>query len=253
MVQRLADLLEEVYFSRLRETEGSLRQKEMELKVLQSQINPHFLCNSLETIRGMALDKDMDDIASMSASLSQLLRYNLKNISPTVALREEIKFCEVYLQIQQFRFDKQVSYRFEIPDWAWDLAVVKFSLQPLVENCFLHAVENGGCPTEILISVARENETVWDIEVADTGVGIEPALLTQIRSGLARNACQSADGTKIGVCNVHCRIVNLYGEEYGVQVHSQVGRGTRVIVRLPLMPWRSESLQAMANGDNEDA
>ncbi|HWR39525.1 MAG TPA: histidine kinase [Patescibacteria group bacterium] len=250
MVQRLKDLLEEVYFSRLRETEASLRQKEMELKILQSQINPHFLCNSLETIRGMALDKDMDDIASMSASLSQLLRYNLKNASPTVMLREEIKFCEVYLRIQQFRFDKQVSYRFDIPEWAWDLNVVKFSLQPLVENCFLHAVEKDGCPTEILIAVTKENDAVWRIEVIDTGVGIAPDLLCQIRSGLARNACSSADGTRIGVCNVHCRIVNLYGEDYGVQVYSQVGEGTRVVVRLPLLPRRRERLPALDNGDD---
>ena len=85
-VEKLSNLLEEVYFSKLRETEMSLKQKEIELKMLQSQMNPHFLYNSLETIRGMALEENQENIATMSSSLGKLLRYNLKNNSSTVSL-----------------------------------------------------------------------------------------------------------------------------------------------------------------------
>ena len=138
-VEKLSNLLEEVYVSKLRETEMSLKQKEIEIKMLQSQMNPHFLYNSLETIRGMALEEGQEDIATMSFSLAKLLRYNLKNDSSTVSLREEIKFCQTYLQIQKFRFETRFEYEIDIPEWAMDFQVVKFSLQPLVENCFVHA------------------------------------------------------------------------------------------------------------------
>ena len=115
LVRKLSNLLEEVYFSKLRETEMSLKQKEIELKMLQSQMNPHFLYNSLETIRGMALEENQENIATMSSSLGKLLRYNLKNDSATVSLEEEMKFCEMYLQIQKFRFEDRFEYTFDIP------------------------------------------------------------------------------------------------------------------------------------------
>ena len=127
LVGKLSLLLEEVYFSKLRETEMALKQKEIELKMLQSQINPHFLYNSLETIRGMALEENQESIATMSSTLGKLLRYNLKNNSATVSLAEEIKFCKMYLQIQEFRFEDRFEHSCDIPIWAMNLPVVKFS------------------------------------------------------------------------------------------------------------------------------
>ncbi len=233
MVEKLSDLMEEVYFSKLRETEMSLGQKEMELKVLQSQINPHFLCNSLETIRGMALEQDMGDIAAMSASLGTLLRYNLKTVSPTVTLREEINFCTVYLKIQQYRFDKNVKYCFEIPAWAMNAMIVKFSLQPLVENCFVHSVGDGPEPTRITIAAYQEDNNLM-IRVADTGVGMAASVLDKINNDLATKDITSG-GSNIGIVNVHRRIINLFGSEYGVTVDSIPGLGTTVLLKLPLI------------------
>lgn len=233
MVEQLSALMEEVYFSKLRETEMSLGQKEMELKVLQSQINPHFLCNSLETIRGMALEKGMADIAAMAASLGTLLRYNLKTISPTVTLREEINFCTVYLKIQQYRFEKNVTYCFDIPQWAMDAMIVKFSLQPLVENCFVHSVGAGPEPTRITISAYREGDNLI-IKVADTGVGIMEEVLDKIKEALVTKDIP-AGGSNIGIVNVHSRIINLFGSQYGVTVDSVHGKGTTVLVKLPLI------------------
>ena len=211
----------------------SLAQKEMELKVLQSQINPHFLCNSLETIRGMALEQDMGDIAAMSASLGTLLRYNLKTVSPTVTLREEINFCTVYLRIQQFRFEKNVKYCFAIPEWAMNAMIVKFSLQPLVENCFVHSVGSGPEPTRITISASREDDNLV-IRVADTGIGMAETMLDKIKNDLATKDI-TAGGSHIGIVNVHRRIINLFGEGYGVSVDSRPGAGTTVLVRMPLI------------------
>lgn len=233
MVEKLSDLMEEVYFSKLRETEMTLGQKEMELKVLQSQINPHFLCNSLETIRGMALEQNMGDIAAMSASLGTLLRYNLKTVSPTVTLQEEVNFCTVYLKIQQYRFDKNVKYCFDIPQWALNTVIVKFSLQPLVENCFVHSVGAGPEPTRIMIAAYQEEGNLI-IKVADTGVGMAECVLDQIKQKLSSKDI-NAGGTQIGIVNVHRRIINLFGSNYGVTVDSIPGEGTTVLVKLPLI------------------
>lgn len=233
MVKRLSELLEEVYFSRLRETEASLRQKEMEVKILQSQVNPHFLCNSLETIRGMALEQGNEDVGTMAHSLGVLLRYNLRNSSPTVTLREELRYCEVYLQIQQFRFDKKFYYEFNIPEWAWDLAILKFSLQPLVENCFIHGLGTDEKMLQITINVKQEEGDSIIVEIIDTGRGIELDVLERIRNDLAiKNIIDG--GPSIGIINVHRRIKHIFGPEYGVTLDSKAGQGTIVSVRLPM-------------------
>ncbi|MCZ8523301.1 MULTISPECIES: sensor histidine kinase [Paenibacillus] len=233
MVERLESLLEEIYFSRLKETEASLRQKESELKVLQSQMNPHFLYNSLETIRGMALDQDMDDIASMSGALAKLLRYNLKNDRPVVTLREELLFCRMYLRVQQYRFEERLHYEFDVPEWAMELPVVKFALQPLVENGIIHGMEPGAAPMRIRVSAQRESEQAFTVTVEDTGIGMPSGVLEGIRRDLEMKDVL-AGGDHIGVANVHRRIVYVYGAAYGARIRSREGEGTTVELRFPL-------------------
>ncbi|AEI39049.1 sensor histidine kinase [Paenibacillus mucilaginosus] len=232
MVERLESLLEEIYFSRLKETEASLRQKESELKVLQSQLNPHFLYNSLETIRGMALDQDMDDIASMSGALAKLLRYNLKNDRPVVTLREELLFCRMYLRVQQYRFEDRLDSEFDVPDWALELPVVKFALQPIVENSIIHGMEPGAAPMRIRISARRDGDASFLVAVEDTGVGMPVEVLSRIRLDLEQKDVL-AGGDHIGVANVHRRIVYVYGEAYGARIDSREGGGTTVTLRFP--------------------
>ncbi|CAG7655896.1 sensor histidine kinase [Paenibacillus allorhizosphaerae] len=231
MVKRLESLLEEIYFTRLRETEASLRQKETELKALQSQINPHFIYNSLETIRGMAFEHGMDDIAGMSASLAKLLRYNLKNDKPTVRLREELSFCEMYLRIQRYRFEERMTYELDVAEWAMEQPIVKFALQPIVENSMNHGIEPGIGRMQVQIGAYRDGNA-YVVSVKDTGVGMKPEVLERIREDLE---CRDvlAGGEHIGISNVHRRIVYLYGPLYGVSVQSAEGTGTVVCIRLP--------------------
>ncbi|MEH7333116.1 sensor histidine kinase [Neobacillus drentensis] len=231
-VEKLSNLLEEVYVSKLKEAEMSLKQKEVELKMLQSQMNPHFLYNSLETIRGMALEEDQKNIAIMSFSLGKLLRYNLNNSSSTVSLREEINFCEMYLRIQKFRFEERFEYKFDIPDWAVELMVVKFSLQPLVENCFVHGYGPDTRKIEIVISAIRQSESTFVIRIFDSGNGIDEGLLEEIRNRIQQRRT-SMDGKNIGILNVHQRIHYLFGSEYGITMKSEQGIGTEVLIHLP--------------------
>lgn len=234
MVTRLAALVEEVYLSKLKETEASLRQKEMEVKVLQSHINPHFLCNSLETIRGMALIKGNENIATMAASLGAVLGYNLRNTAPTVTVKEEINFCKMYLQIQQYRFEESFQYEVDMPDWAMGLSIVKFSLQPLVENCLQHNERASGEPTFIRISADKLSNTEFTICVSDTGAGIPEDVLAQLRLDLTEKDITSG-GDSLGIVNVHRRIAHLFGVDYGVTIESTVGQGTKVIITLPII------------------
>jgi two-component system sensor histidine kinase YesM len=233
MTERLSALMEEVYFSKLQETESMLRQKEMELKVLQAQVDPHFLTNSLETIRGMALAGGNETVASMAASLGTLLRYNLRNTAPMAALREEVHFCQVYLQIQEYRFEKQCDCHYIIPDWAMELLIVKFSLQPLVENCLLHGLRPDGRPLVITI-VADCQQQDFIIKVIDDGVGITMDRLAELRLSL-ENADPGPEVGSIGLRNLHRRIINLFGDGYGLSLESALGAGTTVTIRLPVV------------------
>ncbi len=233
-VEKLSRLLDEVYVSKIKEAEMSLKQKESELTVLQSQINPHFLYNSLETIRGMALEENQENIAMMSNALGKLLRYNLRNNSSTVSLREEIKFCEMYLQIQKFRFEDRFDYRFDIPEWAENLKVVKFSLQPIVENCFVHAF--GADIKEIMISVSiiRTSVSTFKVRISDTGSGMNEKVLKSIQNKINQNRT-TIGGKNIGILNVHHRINYLFGFEYGITIQSEQGAGTDVDLHLPVL------------------
>lgn len=233
MTERLAALMEEVYFSKLKEAQSMLRQKEMELKVLQSQVDPHFLTNSLETIRGMALAQGNESVAAMASSLGTLLRYNLRNTAPTATLRDEMHFCRVYLQIQEFRFEKQCDCRYIIPDDTLDLLMIKFSLQPIVENCLIHGLRNDGKPLTITITASRAEQELI-IQVMDNGMGIAPDRLEQVRDSLQVVELGPEQGS-IGLRNLHRRIVNVFGEGYGLSIESALGEGTTVSIRLPIV------------------
>jgi two-component system, sensor histidine kinase YesM len=238
-VEKLSDLLEEVYVSKLRETEMSLKQKEIEIKMLQSQMNPHFLYNSLETIRGMALEEGQENIAIMSFSLAKLLRYNLKNDSSIVSLGEEIRFCKTYLQIQKFRFEDRFEYELDIPEWAMELQVVKFSLQPIVENCFVHAYGRSCQKLRITISVVPHSEFSFTIRVEDTGAGIPNQILEELTRKLEQKTTNS-DGKHIGLLNVQQRIHYVFGADYGLSVKSELGTGTVVEMKLPIREYTEE-------------
>jgi two-component system, sensor histidine kinase YesM len=233
MVERLAHMRDEIYFAKLRETEMSLSQKETELKVLQSQINPHFLYNALETIRGMALEGEQNHIAVMSSSLARLLRYNLKNTSPIVSLRDELESCEVYLRIQKYRFEEKLEYTINIPEWAEKAPIAKFSLQPIIENCVIHGIEPSLDTVCISVEAVRENENVFVMELSDTGLGMPFETLVQLREDLKHRDIL-AGGSQIGIVNVHRRIAYLFGEDYGISIESKPNQGTKVSLRLPV-------------------
>ncbi|MDD9268772.1 sensor histidine kinase [Paenibacillus sp. GCM10023248] len=233
MVEKLQNLLDEITYSQLREKDLQLRQKETELKVLQSQVNPHFLMNALETVRGMALEHDMTDISVLVASLARLLRYNLNHAGATISVQQEVHICEMYLRIQQYRFEEKLSYEFRIPQWAEQQQIAKFALQPLVENCVIHGIETGDRPVHVVISAERAGEQQFRICIQDTGAGIPADKLRALQLDLLQKDMVTAV-SQIGIVNVHRRIAYLFGDAYGLELESSAGAGTRVSIKLPL-------------------
>lgn len=233
MVEKLQVLLDEIYYSQLREKDLQLRQKETELKVLQSQVNPHFLMNALETVRGMALEKDMTDISVLVASLARLLRYNLNHAGATISLQQEIQICDMYLRIQKYRFDDKLTYAFHIPKWAEGQYIAKFALQPLVENCVIHGIETSAQPVHIDISAHQLNEHQFAVEIQDSGAGIPAEKLHALQLDLLQKDMITAV-SQIGIVNVHRRISYLFGEAYGLELESAAGAGTLVRINLPI-------------------
>jgi two-component system sensor histidine kinase YesM len=140
----------------------------------------------------------------------------------------------MYLQIQKFRFEERFEYKFDIPQWVMELKVVKFSLQPLVENCFVHGYGPHTRKLKIVISVFRQSESSFVIRIFDSGKGIQDSILEEIKKRMDLKTATS-DGENIGIVNVHQRIHYLFGPEYGITIQSEQGSGTVVLIHLPIL------------------
>ncbi len=210
------------------ELENLLRAAEM--KALQSQINPHFLFNTLNTIARLSLLEGAERTQEVVHSLSDLLRNNLRDMDEMRTLEEEIKTIEDYLTIQEVRFGDRIRAAIAVPPELLKTAVPAFSLQPLVENAIIHGLEPKRAGGHIRISGHLENDDVV-ITVADTGVGISPDRI----GAIFRNESRSRQGhtTGLGVINVHKRIQHYFGDQYGIHIESAVGEGTEIYITLP--------------------
>lgn len=231
--QRLSDQLHKEAMERA-ETEKRLETARMDL--LQSQIKPHFLFNTLNTISGMAEIEEAGITESMIRSLSRLFRYNLHTTDQFVSLSQELQVNRDYLYLQQMRFGDRVQYEF-IPEPGSreaenlsDIQVPAFLLQPLVENAVIHGIsqkEQGG---KISIRTEKADDALH-IRVADTGVGMQSEELQGLKDKLA--GAPSDVHVGIGIGNLYQRLKTLYGED-SLQISSKAGEGTQIDIMIPL-------------------
>ncbi|SFB27271.1 Sensor histidine kinase YesM [Cohnella sp. OV330] len=231
MVRRVGTLIQEVYQSEIDRKGQELRTKEVELYALQTQINPHFLFNVLNMIRGKLLIVGERDTAKVVGLLAKSFRMMLKSGGQTVALSEELEFVDSYLQIQQYRFGHKFTYRIDVPDEARDARLPKLSLQPLVENAITHGIELSPNACRIWI----EGEVVSGelrLVVGDDGLGMTPERLAEVERSLAEDALSS--DSHIGLRNVHARLIARYGEDNGLKIASEPGAGVTVRLVVPL-------------------
>ncbi len=237
MIQKIRSTMDSEY-------RANILKKQAELSMLQSQINPHFLYNTLESIRALALRAGAKDVSNMTKTLSSFFRYTIDKKVNFVSLMEELKHVEDYLTIQNYRFKNKFTYIKEFdPEDAGLMAckLSKMSLQPLVENAIFHGLEAIEGSGEIRIRILRTQKRLL-IKVSDNGVGISAVQLDKLNRDLLLPVMSSdmadkyeAKNTGIAMINVNQRIKLYFGNEYGLTVYSKEGIGTDVEVVLPIV------------------
>lgn len=224
-----------------RQDEIQLSNKQAEFLALQNQINPHFLYNTLEAIRGDALSAGLDNIADITEALSTFFRFTITNTGNLVTLGEELENIENYFMIQKYRFGEKLKMEIELPEEKADeilkLQFPKLILQPLIENAIFHGLERKVDGGTVRIRVMPSKNEVLLI-VRDDGVGIPEDTLEKINERLSQvSAGLVLDDKKtskhIALNNVARRIKLLFGEDYGIHLYSVVGIGTEVHLRIP--------------------
>jgi two-component system sensor histidine kinase YesM len=215
-----------------------LRQKQAELYALQSQINPHFMYNTLETI-SMAVEEDeKETVVEMVTLLGKMLRFSLSNKDRIVAMDREVEHIRNYLSIQKYRFEQRLHFTIDSEIELQHYYSPKFILQPIIENCIKHGLETRkALAIDIRVfkvkGIRPDTEDIA-IRIRDSGSGIDTDMLLRIHELLRSDPIAKRD-SGFGLINVHARIVMLFGVEYGLTVESGAGQGTDVVVRIPVI------------------
>ncbi|QEH68295.1 sensor histidine kinase [Cellulosilyticum sp. WCF-2] len=231
-VESVKQLIEENYSAKVQKEELKRKQKEMQFEMLSSQINPHFLYNTLETIRMKAYCNGETELAGVVKKLSKLLRRNLEVSDRSVSLASELEMIEAYLTIQKFRFGERISYHIENEIESEKYYLLPLLLQPIVENAFIHGLEAKQGSGKIVCSIKEQNHCL-KIAISDNGLGISKERLQQIQRSL--HGEQIEERNRVGLKNINERIKLYYGDMYGITIESIEDQGTTVTIVLPKM------------------
>jgi sensor histidine kinase YesM len=227
MVERIENLIDEVLIAKMARRELEGQKKELELIALQGQINPHFLCNTLETIKWTIYDRDVKKAVVMIDSLNNLFKYGISRIENVITIEQEVRYAQSYTEIVQLRNSSKIEFEWDVDDALLQRKTIKLILQPIIENAIHHGLETRKKGGHVLIRCREEEEEIV-FTVKDDGVGLSPEKLEQIR-----NKLEDRHANHIGLNNVHARIKIYFGEAYGLTIDSAPGQGTTVRIRLP--------------------
>lgn len=258
-LKQVHQLVEHYVAVRTKKNTAQIFDKQTELTALQSQINPHFLYNILECIRGQALIDDNIEIAKMVEALSSFFRYSISRKGNLVTLRDELANTENYMLIQRYRFNNRFSMEIiidEEDEAAYDFLVPRLIIQPVIENAIFHGLEEkleGGIVSiEVIVT-----DLDLIITISDNGKGIEREKLEELNNRINANDMELDDkntnnqiNTGIALPNINRRIRLLFGEEYGVNVYSTPGKGTDVEIIIPANYKREENENEERTSEN---
>lgn len=221
------------------EITNALVNTQAEMSALQNQINPHFLYNTLDTIRGQALMDGSTTVADMAEALSVLFRYSISNNGQLVSLRDELYCVDKYISIQQIRFRGRFQMEKKIDPELLDCLIPRLTLEPIVENAIFHGLESTTSGGTITITVNNCGEYMV-INIGDNGIGIDEEALTRINEYLQdekvyTGRVATGHGLGIALVNVNKRIRLTFGKAYGLSVSSVPRMGTDVAIILPIM------------------
>lgn len=235
MIQSIVQMDKQMYEASLQEQVLKNQQQKMEFKMLASQINPHFLYNTLETIRMKAFTEGNKDVANAIKLLGKSMHYVLENTgTSSTTLQKELDYIETYLSIQKLRFNERVNYTLNIPA-DMDLneyQILPLLLQPVVENAILHGLEGAEENGQIYIDVKTEDDEYLLINIFDNGLGMTKEELDELTDNVQIK--KKSKTSSIGLYNINQRIKLFYGDSYGMQIKSRPNEGTLVSLTLPL-------------------
>jgi two-component system sensor histidine kinase YesM len=231
MQEELQQLIETRYVNQI-------KLQEAELSLLYSQINPHFLYNTLDSIRAMSDYYQVREISEMAESLADIFRYNTRNKDEIVTMQEELVQIDAYMHIQKVRFEDKIGYEQHIDEELYDFPLLKMTLQPLVENAVFHGIERKRGKGTITISMSKLEGHIR-LSVKDDGVGISDKHLAELRGRLRPPLQQSEPAPAdsrigIGIVNVYSRYVIRYGSRFEFRIASRKGAGTEIVLLIPL-------------------
>lgn len=230
MTHRIQDLMEQ----NIREQEAK---RKSELKALQSQINPHFLYNTLDSIIWMAEGKKNEEVVLMTASLARLLRQSISNEDEVVSIGQEIEYARGYLTIQKMRYKDKMEYQIDVDPSILNIPLIKLVLQPVIENAIYHGLKYKESKGFLLVrGFPKDGNAV--LQVIDDGVGMDEETLEHIYEKHKVNYRSNG----VGIYNVQKRLQLYYGNEYGITYESEVGKGTTATITIP-GPGKKEDLQ----------
>lgn len=209
----------------------SNRQRKAELKALEAQINPHFLYNTLDSINWIAIENDQEEISQMLSSLGSLLRYSVTNIDMQVPLEVELEWMKKYTFLQQKRFNDSFVCQYDIQEESLNYPIYKMLLQPIIENIILHGFQDKkqGGVISVKAEVLEDGKLMIFIE--DNGCGIKPDILKRIHNDISNKTPLNSES--IGISNIVNRTNLYYKGEAQIQIESEPGRGTKVILMIP--------------------
>ena len=233
LVQSYNLMMSRLKESREKEIISTQLQKQAEMKMLQTQINPHFLYNTLNTISSIAELYRIEPISVMTKSLSSMYRYNVKS-KDHVTIQNELEQIKNYISIQQIRFFNKFKVIYEIDENLLPYKILKFLLQPIIENSFYHGLEPKGGTGTLQLSLKKQGHTIY-IKVQDDGMGISEQRLEEIHRSFLSSARIGLQEpmNHIGLQNVYARIRNHYGDEYWLRITGKVNEGTCVEILIP--------------------
>lgn len=232
-IDRLAD---EVVSSKTRLIALGLMKKQAELAYLKQQVNPHFLYNMLESLKGIASETGADEILDVVTALGKMLRYSIKG-REHVSLGEELAVAKAYLMLQQFRFEGRFDVHIDVPEHLLGCRVIKMILQPILENAITHGLEGKMEKGNLWLEGGTTAEGDLTLRVKDDGIGIDECMLVSIRKELHVEDDfleRASNQEHVGIVNVHNRLRTIYGEAYGLTIASAPGEGTEVVLRIPM-------------------
>lgn len=222
------------------------KRRRSELAALQSQINPHFLYNTLESITWMIEGGKNKDAVFMISELAKIFRISLSNGKTIISIEDELKHCKNYMNIQKYRYKERFVTEYDVSEEIYQFCTVKLIIQPILENAIYYGVGNMDADDNprILVKGRMTDNDIY-LAVSDNGMGMRQE---DVKNILSDNKKVPKHGSGVGLINVHTRIQLMFGAKYGLIVESEPDEGTTVTIHLPAIPYTEENCELLENG-----